>query len=112
TGDYNQQKNNLAIAVSGGRVASASASATQTSSPTYVGNNPTQTFDKFTLKDTVDVTCTYLCKGEGTVANNELGGWGGERSTKDKLAFTDSGTVELSGVATYQVLTPSGWANP
>ncbi|MEB0076184.1 heme utilization protein [Pseudomonas sp. CCI3.2] len=112
SGDYNQQKNNLAIAVSGGRVASASASANQTSSATSVGNYATQTFDKVTLKDTVDVTGTYKGKGEGTVANNEHGGWGGERSTKDKLAFTESGTVELSGVATYQVLTPSGWANP
>lgn len=112
SGDFNQQKNNLAIAVSGGRVASASASANQTSSGTAVGNYATQTYDKVTLKDTVDVKGSYKGTGEGTVANNENHGWGNDRSNKDKLAFTESGTVELSGVATYQVLTPSGWANP
>ncbi|MEB0220768.1 heme utilization protein, partial [Pseudomonas sp. AB12(2023)] len=112
SGDFNQQKNNLAIAVSGGRVASASASANQTSSGSSVGNYATQTYDKVTLKDTVDVKGSYKGTGEGTVANNENRGWGSERSNKDKLSFTESGTVELSGVATYQVLTPSGWANP
>lgn len=122
-GDYNQQKNNLAIAVSGGRVASASASANQTSSGTTVGNYATQTYKTDTLKATVDVKGSYKGTGKGTVDDNDHGhgGWGNSYGSRgdgnnhndpSKLAFTESGTVELSGVATYQVLTPTGWANP
>ncbi|MDB5982211.1 MAG: hypothetical protein JWQ69_3226 [Pseudomonas sp.] len=121
-GDYNQQKNNLAIAVSGGRVASASASANQTSSATTVGNYATQTYKTDTLKATVDIKGTYKGSGKGTVDDNDNhGGWGGnsygsrghdDHNDKNKLAFTESGTVDLSGVVTYQVMTPSGWANP
>lgn len=43
TGDLNQQKNNLAIAVSGGRVAEAAAAANQSTSGLNVTNNATQT---------------------------------------------------------------------
>jgi hypothetical protein len=39
TGDFNQQKNNLAIAVSGGRVAQAAAAANQSTSGLNVTNN-------------------------------------------------------------------------
>ncbi|MOA34625.1 hypothetical protein D3C78_1560110 [compost metagenome] len=39
TGDFNQQKNNLAIAVSGGRVAEAAAAANQSTSGLNVTNN-------------------------------------------------------------------------
>ena len=118
SGDYNQQKNNLAIAVSGGRVATASASANQTSNGTSVNNYADRSYEKTTLKATVDVTGSYKGKGEGYVYDNDShgGGWGNNDSRnnndKNKLAFTESGTVELSGVATYQVLTPTGWANP
>jgi len=123
-GDYNQQKNNLAIAVSGGRVASASASANQTSNNTTVGNFATQTYEKTTLRATIDVEGSYRGHGQGYVESNDDhhsgNGWGNDNrnsgnnnhNDRDKLSFTESGTVELSGVATYQVLTPTGWANP
>ena len=121
-GDYNQQKNNLAIAVSGGRVASASAAANQTSNNTTVGNYATQTYKTDTLKLTVDLKGHYQGKGQGFVEDKDSHNWGnsyGSReddrnnhTQKDPLSFTESGTVDLSGVVTYQVMTPSGWANP
>ncbi len=45
-GNFNQQKNNLAIAVSGGRVANAAAAANQSSTGLTVSNNGTQTYKK------------------------------------------------------------------
>lgn len=48
-GNFNQQKNNLAIAVSGGRVAQAAAAANQSTTGLQVGNNGTQTYKKDTL---------------------------------------------------------------
>jgi hypothetical protein len=116
SGDYNQQKNNLAIAVSGGRVATATASANQTSNNTTVGNYADRTNTITTLKSTLAVAGTYKGTGQGLVDDNDSRGGRGRDSSNDngknKLSFTESGTVELSGVATYQVLTPTGWANP
>ena len=43
------------------------------------------------------------------------GGWddrGGNKPQKDKLTFTEEGSFVLGGVYTYQVLKPTGWANP
>ena len=48
-GDFNQQKNNLAIAVSGGRVATAAASANQQSTNLVVDNKGVQAYKKDTL---------------------------------------------------------------
>lgn len=116
SGDYNQQKNNLAIAVSGGRVATATASANQTSNNTTVGNYADRTNTITTLKSTIAVAGAYKGTGQGLVDDNDSRGGRGRDSSNDngknKLSFTESGTVELSGVATYQVLTPTGWANP
>lgn len=49
TGDFNQQKNNLAIAVSGGRVAQAAAAANQSTSGLNVTNNANTTTDFVTV---------------------------------------------------------------
>ncbi|MGC1330666.1 MAG: heme utilization protein, partial [Pseudomonas sp.] len=40
------------------------------------------------------------------------GGQGGHQDPTQPLQFKESGSFELGGVASYQVLTPSGWANP
>jgi hypothetical protein len=116
SGDYNQQKNNLAIAVSGGRVATATAAANQTSNNTVVANYADRTNTITTLKSTIAVAGAYKGTGQGFVDDNDSRGGRGRDSRNDngksKLSFTESGTVELSGVATYQVLTPTGWANP
>lgn len=48
-GNVNQQKNNLAIAISGGRVAASSESANQTSDSSVVDNNAVQTYQTTTL---------------------------------------------------------------
>ncbi|QKZ05445.1 heme utilization protein [Pseudomonas eucalypticola] len=116
SGDYNQQKNNLAIAVSGGRVAGASASADQTSSGNTVGNVADRTYSKDTLYATYHATGSYKGTGTGTVGGNDSHSGqdnrGGHQSSSQPLAFKESGSVELNGVASYQVLTPTGWANP
>ncbi len=119
TGDFNQQKNNLAIAVSGGRVAGASASANQTSTGTVVNNLADRTYSKDTLYSAFAATGTYKGTGTGTVGSDDPrgGGHGGwdNKGGKDKvepLKFKESGSFELGGVAAYQVLTPTGWANP
>ena len=129
SGDFNQQKNNLAIAVSGGRVAGASASADQTSTGNTVGNVADRTYSKDTLYSTFKATGSYKGTGTGTVgggdshgqpggghqdslANSNGGGQGGHQDPTQPLQFKESGSFELGGVASYQVLTPTGWANP
>ncbi|WP_416425400.1 heme utilization protein [Pseudomonas sp. App30] len=116
SGDYNQQKNNLAIAVSGGRVAGASASANQTSTGTVVANAADRTYTKDTLTASFRATGSYKGTGTGTVGDDSHGGWdnrgGRDHDKVEPLKFKESGSFELGGVASYQVLTPSGWANP
>lgn len=133
SGDFNQQKNNLAIAVSGGRVAGASASANQTSTGNSVSNVADRTYSKETLSSAFYATGSYKGTGTGTVGGgdphggqpggghqdslaNSNGGYGGDKGGhKDPtqpLQFKESGSFELGGVASYQVLTPTGWANP
>ncbi len=131
SGDYNQQKNNLGIAVSGGRVAGASASADQTSTGNTVSNVADRTYSKDTLYSSFYATGSYKGTGTGTVgggdshggqpggghqdslANNKGGNQGGgHQDPTQPLQFKESGSFELGGVASYQVLTPSGWANP
>ena len=124
-GDFNQQKNNMAIAVSGGRVASATANATQTTTGLKVTNEADRTYDTKTLNASFYASGTYQGDGKGWVGgddhhgggghnNNDdrRGGGGGHDNDKQPLKFHEQGTFELSGVASYQVLTPSGWINP
>jgi len=117
-GDFNQQKNNLAIAVSGGRVATAAASANQTSSALVVENNGVQKYKKDTLVGTFAASGTYKGTGSGTVEDpDHKGGHGGYDSKgkgndDNKLTFKEQGTVELAGYWTQQVLTKDGWKDP
>ncbi|MFJ2710716.1 heme utilization protein [Pseudomonas sp. NPDC087346] len=122
-GNFNQQKNNLAIAVSGGRVAQAAAAANQSSSGLIVGNNGTQTFKKDTLTGTVAAVGVFGAAGTATTKGDDHhsgggygnddkghGGSGGSQDTKSD--FVAVGVFGLAGVTTQQVLTPDGWKNP
>ncbi|AMS17888.1 heme utilization protein [Pseudomonas chlororaphis] len=118
-GDFNQQKNNLAIAVSGGRVATASASADQTSTGLDVDNRGVRTYKKDTLESTFSAKGTYKGTGYGKIEgdddhhgyNDDRRG-GGHDNDDQKFTFKEQGTIELSGVWTKQVLTKDGWKNP
>ena len=119
-GNFNQQKNNLAIAVSGGRVAVASAAANQSTSGLSVNNKADRTYTKETLGGAFAAYGQYEGEGHGYVERKDdkpghNGGWddrGGNKPQKDKLTFTEEGSFVLGGVYTYQVLKPTGWANP
>lgn len=119
-GDFNQQKNNLAIAVSGGRVAVASAAANQSTSGLNVSNKADRTYATHTLGGGFVAYGSYEGEGHGYVERKDDkpghgGGWddrGGNKPQKDKLTFTEEGSFVLGGVYTYQVLKPNGWANP
>jgi len=123
-GNFNQQKNNLAIAVSGGRVASASASADQTTTGLDVDNKGVRTYKKDTLEGTFSAKGTYKGTGSGKIEDNDDHHGGGHYSNNDdrrggghdnkdeKFTFKEQGTIELSGYWTQQVLTKDGWKNP
>ncbi len=121
-GDFNQQKNNMAIAVSGGRVAIASADANQVTNGLSVTNHADRTYDTQTLNSSFTASGTYQGDGKGWVGGDDHHGGGGHNNDdrrggghdndKQPLKFHEQGTFELSGVASYQVLTPSGWINP
>lgn len=106
-GNFNQQKNNLAIAVSGGRVATASADAYQSTTGLDVDNKADRTHVTTTLTDTTTSSGTFKAKGTGTIDDS---GWG--HRGDDKFKFSAMGTFDLAGVTTHQVLTPDGWKNP
>ncbi|MBC3348937.1 heme utilization protein [Pseudomonas sp. SWRI196] len=116
-GNFNQQKNNLAIAVSGGRVAEAAASADQSSTGLVVDNKGVRTYKTDTLTSTYAASGTFKAKGTGTVEDDDHGGWGnrggyGGGHDDDKFKFSAVGTFELAGSNTQQVLTRDGWKNP
>ena len=122
-GDFNQQKNNLAIAVSGGRVAVATAAANQTTTGLNVTNEADRTYDTKTLWSSFAAYGQYQGNGTGYVEDESSNGGGhgghgghdndrGGRTDRDPLKFHEEGDFALFGVASYQVLTPSGWVNP
>ena len=115
-GDFNQQKNNLAIAVSGGRVAAASAAANQNTTGLKVSNEADRTYDTKTLYSAFAAYGQYEGNGVGYVESKKDGGHDshdrGGQTQKDPLKFHEEGDFALYGVASYQVLTPSGWVNP
>lgn len=116
-GDFNQQKNNLAIAVSGGRVATAAASANQASTNLVVDNKGVQAYKKDTLTGSFVASGTYKGTGSGKIEDNDHGGHGygdkrGHGDDDQKLTFKEQGTIELAGYWTQQVLTKDGWKNP
>ena len=114
-GNFNQQKNNLAIAVSGGRVAQAAAAADQSSTGLVVDNKGVKKDEVVTLTSSYEASGTFKAKGNGTVEDD--GGWGnkggyGGGHDDDKFKFSAVGTFELAGSNTQQVLTRDGWKNP
>lgn len=115
-GNFNQQKNNLAIAVSGGRVAEAAASADQSSTGLVVDNKGVRTYKTDTLTSTYAAAGTFKAKGTGTVEEDNHGGWGNRGGNgghdDDKFKFSAVGSFELAGSNTQQVLTRDGWKNP
>ncbi|MDP9531349.1 heme utilization protein [Pseudomonas protegens] len=119
-GNFNQQKNNLAIAVSGGRVATAAAAANQSSTNLVVENKGVQAYKKDTLSGGFVAYGTYKGTGSGKIegddghggghGNNNRGG--GHDNDDQKFTFKEQGTIELAGYWTQQVLTKDGWKNP
>jgi len=117
SGNFNQQKNNLAIAVSGGRVATAAASANQSSTGLVVENKGVQTYKTDTLTGTYAAAGVFKAKGTATIEDDNHGGWdnrgGGHGGNDDQKAkFEAVGTFGLAGVTTQQVLTKDGWKAP
>ncbi|MGE7989929.1 heme utilization protein [Pseudomonas sp. NPDC089554] len=110
-GDFNQQKNNLAIAVSGGRVAAATGAANQAVTGLSVNNKADRTYSKETLTSTFVAAGHYQGNGWGYVEDESSRDRHG-KVDKDPLKFHEEGTFGLAGVASYQVLTPTGWRNP
>ncbi|MGY2438319.1 heme utilization protein [Pseudomonas sp. SDO52101_S400] len=124
-GNFNQQKNNLAIAVSGGRVAQAAAAANQSTTGLQVGNNGTQTYKKDTLTGTFTAGGAFVAAGTATTKDDDHGhggygggygnndrGHGGNGGKDQKSDFVAVGVFGLAGVTTQQVMTPDGWKNP
>jgi hypothetical protein len=117
-GNFNQQKNNLAIAVSGGRVAQAAASANQSSTGLVVENKGVQAYKTDTLTGTYAAAGVFKAKGTATIEDdNDHGGWGnrggGHGGNDDQKAkFEAVGTFGLAGVTTQQVMTKDGWKAP
>ncbi|MBV4458226.1 heme utilization protein [Pseudomonas sp. COR58] len=122
SGNFNQQKNNLAIAVSGGRVANAAAAANQSSTGLVVDNKGVQTYKKDTLTGTFAAAGVFAAKGTATIEGDDHhggghGGYGndnrgGGRDDDQKAKFEAVGVFGLAGVTTQQVLTKDGWKNP
>ncbi|WP_207864404.1 heme utilization protein [Pseudomonas sp. 58(2021)] len=116
-GNFNQQKNNLAIAVSGGRVANAAAAANQSTTGLGVANNGTQTYKKDTLTGTVNAAGAFVAAGTAVTKDDDHGhgGYGNNdrgHGKDQKSDFVAVGVFGLAGVTTQQVLTPDGWKNP
>lgn len=130
-GNFNQQKNNLAIAVSGGRVAQAAAAANQSTTGLQVANNGTQTYKTDTLRGTFTAAGAFVAAGtavttpaddhghggNGGYGNDSRGQGGnngghGGNSGNSNSDFVAVGVFGLAGVTTQQVLTPDGWKNP
>ena len=117
SGNFNQQKNNLAIAVSGGRVAQAAASANQSSSGLTVNNNADQAYTTETMTGTFSGSGGFVAAGTATTEGNNGGGWGnrgghGGGNGDTTSDFVAVGVFGLAGVTTQQVMTPNGWKNP
>ncbi|MNL08110.1 hypothetical protein D3C87_1288160 [compost metagenome] len=131
SGNFNQQKNNLAIAVSGGRVAQAAAAANQSSTGLSVTNAATQAYTKDTLVGTFNAAGVFVAAGTATTEGDNHGGGnhgGGNNHNNDRGGnngggnhggngdttsdFVAVGVFGLAGVTTQQVMTPNGWKNP
>ena len=116
-GDFNQQKNNLAIAVSAGRIATAAAAANQTSTGLDVDNKADRVTKVIDLKGSFKANGSYKGTGYGTIDGGKGGHddddrYGGGGNKDQKFTFKEQGSIELAGYWTQQVLTKDGWKNP
>ncbi|WP_339546997.1 heme utilization protein [Pseudomonas sp. RA_35y_Pfl2_P32] len=116
-GNFNQQKNNLAIAVSAGRVATAAAAANQTSTGLDVDNKADRVTKVVDLKGSFKAHGSYKGTGYGTIEGDKKGHddyrhGGGGKDKDQKFTFKEQGSIELAGYWTQQVLTKDGWKNP
>ncbi|WP_342741682.1 heme utilization protein [Pseudomonas jinjuensis] len=112
-GDFNQQKNMMAAAVSSGRFAIAEGPVDQDTTGNVVANTAVPEFDKVTLRSEFKAHGKYEGKGYGVVVDDGKKGYG--RHSKpdlDPMFFHEEGDVYLSGYATHQVLVFSGWTAP
>ena len=85
-GNFNQQKNDLAIASSGGRVAQAASAASQSSTNLVVENQGVQTYSKDTLKGTFSATGGFVAAGVAKTEGDDHGGHGGWATKAAKVA--------------------------
>ncbi|MEB0227182.1 heme utilization protein [Pseudomonas sp. 10S4] len=120
-GDFNQQKNNMAISSGTNGQSQAIAASTQSSTGLVVENQGVQTFKKDTLTGTFQGAGAFVATGVAkTKADDDHGSHGGygdnNRGGKGKgdstSTFVAVGAFELGGVTTQQVLTPTGWTAP
>lgn len=116
-GNFNQQKNDLAIASSGGRVAQAASAASQSSTNLVVENQGVQTYSKDTLKGTFSATGGFVAAGVAKTEGDDHGGhgsWGdkGGKGGSSTSGFVAVGELALAGTTTQQVLVPTGWTAP
>jgi hypothetical protein len=115
-GNFNQQKNNLAIAVSGGR------SKPLRCQPKHYRPASRQQrhsdLQEDTLTGTVAAVGVFGAVGKlpskmtprpGGYGNNDRGHGGNGGSKDQKATFEAVGAFGLAGVTTQQVLTPDGW---
>ena len=114
-GQFNQQKNNTAIASAGSGVATAKASTNQTSTKLNVDNIGTPDYKTVTTTSTTKGSGTFKAegtlseiKGSGGGYDYDKGGDYGNKPQKIKVA----GDFDLKSTTTSQHLVQIGWTNP
>lgn len=113
SGNFNQQKNNMAIASGTNGQSQAISASSQSSTGLVVENQGVQTYSKDTLKSTFSATGGFVAAGVAkTEGGDSHGGWGDKGGKGSTTGFVAVGELALAGQATQQVLVPTGWANP
>lgn len=113
-GNFNQQKNAMAISVSAGRKAVASTSVTQDLGGVDVDNQANLKAEYAKVSLSVGLGGGYWGGGAGYVVDeaerddhhgggHHRGGNGGDRTDKDPLVFGEAGAIALGGTATGYV---------
>lgn len=112
-GNFNQQKNNMAIASGTNGQSQALSNSNQSSTGLVVENQGVQTFKKDTLTGTFQGSGAFVATGIAkTKADDHDSHRGHGENGNSTSAFTAVGAFVLGGVTTQQVLTPSGWTAP
>lgn len=117
-GNFNQQKNDLAIAVSGGRVANAVSGASQNSTDLGVNNKADRENKVVSLSGGAIAGGSYKGTIKGTIKDDkggyydDKGGSGSGGNKGQKVDLVEQGNFLLGAVWTQQVLVKDGWKNP